>query len=251
MVPLEDPIWAELDSAGHGAVQWLKRLMEEEGNFQENVENLAEQLSHQLSYYSATAYALHHLAALCPRLKLEDQVFLLALLGPAIAAQASQPPETDTAEQREFCQGLEALRPLAGELVTSPETARLLPEDPELGQQFALAALAVLGDRRHAYGLYLLSGSCWEEGPAACRCGWQDETLPLAEGPDCILPTRIGQWDGQSLGREEVWLQGLLALAGDEQITPVLPLVYGTCLCPDCGRQEPYWDWLYRFMEEC
>lgn len=251
MVSLEDPIWTELDSAGHGADKWLKQLLCGEGDFRETVENLAEELSHQLSFYSATAYALPHLAQLCPKLALEDQVFLIALLGPAIAAEASQPLEPDTEAYREFCQGLEGLRPAAERLVTSPETARLLPEDPELGQQFALAALAILGDRRHAYGLYLLSGSCWEEGPAACQCGWEEETLPLAEGPDYILPAPIGQWDGRSLEQEAVWLQGLLALAEDELILPVLPLVYGQGVCPDCGRQEPYWDWLYRFMEEC
>lgn len=60
----------------------------------------------------------------------------------------------------------------------------------------------------------------------------------------------IGPWDGKSLEEEAVWLQGLLALAGDEEITPILPLVYGTGICPDCGRRESYWAWLERFMEE-
>jgi hypothetical protein len=36
---------------------------------------------------------------------------------------------------------------------------------------FALGALAVVGDRKHAYDLWYLSGSTWEEGPAACECG--------------------------------------------------------------------------------
>lgn len=251
MTPLESSVWATLYSAGNDADNWLGKLLRQEGDFRENMEILAEDLSHQLSYYSATAYVLPHLAALCPQLLLEDQVFLVAQMGAAIAAEADRPLEPDSEADREFRQGLEGLRPLTERLVKSSETARLLQEDPEIGQQFALAALAILGDRRHAYGLYLLSGSCWQEGAAACACGWNDEGLSLAEGPGCVVPAQIGSRDGQSLKQEAVWLQGLLKLAGDEQIIPALPMVYGGGVCPNCGRREPYWDWLFRFMAEC
>lgn len=249
MTPLGSPVWATLRSAGGEAKKWLGKLLDGEGDFRETMERLAEDLSHQLSFYEATAYVLPHLAALAPKLPLKDQFFLIAQIGPATAAEADQPLEPGGEAFQEFQQGLEALRPLTKRLVASPEVAELLSEDLEIGQQFALAAVAILGQRKHAYGLYLLSGSCWEEGAAACQCGWNDECLPLPEGPDCIIPAQIGEWDGQSLEQEAVWLQGLLALAGDEQIIPALPAVYGQGVCPDCGRQEPYWNWLYRFME--
>ena len=251
MIELNSPVWLTLDSASGGVGSLLDRLLRKEGDFRENMEALSEELGHRLSYYSATAYALPHLAALCAGLPEEDQIFLIAQIGPAVAAEADQPLEPASAAFQEFQQGLEGLGPLTKRLAASPEAARLLAEDVELGQQFALAALSIVGDRRHAYGLYLLSSSCWEEGAVACECGWEEETLPLAERPDCLIPASTGPWDGQFTGQEAAWLQGLLALAGDDQISSALPLVYGMGVCPDCGKREPFWNWLYRFLEDC
>lgn len=250
MIDRNAPVWNELHSAGNDADKWLGHLLEGDGDFQENMEILAEDLSHQLSYYSATAYVLPHLAALCPKLSLEEKVFLTAQIGAAIAAEAEWPLSPDTEAHREFQEGLAGLNREVKRLITDPNTAALLKNDPELSQQFALSALSILGNRKHAYGLYLLSGYCWEEGHAACACGWEDEQLPLAEQPDCLEPAAIDPWDGKSLEKEAVWFQGLLTLAQDEQIIPILPLVYGTGVCPECGRREPYWSWLERFLQE-
>lgn len=250
MIDRNAPIWRELHSAGNDADKWLWHLLDADGDFQENMEILAEDLSHQLSYYSATAYVLPHLAALCSRLSLEQKVFLTARMGAAIAAESEWPLSPDTEAYREFQEGLAGLSRELKSLIADPHTAALLKDNPELGQEFALSALAIFGKRKHAYGLYLLSAYCWEEGHAACACGWYDEELPLAEQPDCLKPAVIAPWDGKSLENEAVWFQGLLALAQDKEITPILPLVYGTGICPECGRREPYWNWLERFMQE-
>ena len=60
------------------ADRWLRKLVEGNGELRENIEVVAEDLSHQLSWYSATSYALPHLAALCSRLSKEDKVYLIA-----------------------------------------------------------------------------------------------------------------------------------------------------------------------------
>lgn len=246
MVDLNAAVWGTLGSAGNDAGRWLRRLLEEPENFRENMEILGEDLSHQLSWYSATAYVLPHLAALCPKLSPADKIFLFAQMGAAIAAEAEWPLEPESEAYREFQEGLDGLRPELAKLLTSPDLAALLDGSGELGEMLALAALAVLGERKHAYGLYLMSGSCWEECSAACSCGWNDEILPL-EASDCLEPAFIGPWDGKSLEEEAVWFQGLLSLAGEENIRSVVPLVYGTGICPECGRREPYWAWLDRY----
>jgi len=225
--------------------------VEGKGDFRENIEVVAENLSHQLSWYSAAAYALPHLAALCPRLSKVDRVFLIAQMGAAIAAEAVEPLEPDTEAYREFQEGLEGLRREIVPLLTDPEVHRKLCGEAELGTMFALGALAVVGDRKHAYDLWYLSGSTWEEGAAACECGWDDETIPLAEPPEFLEPAEIGPWDKQSLKDEAVWLSGLLSLIGDEMIVPILPLVYGHGICPECGKREPFWVWMDRFVGEC
>ena len=110
MIRLDAPIWEKLSSAGNNVDRWLRELLEGKGDLRESIEVVAEDLSHQLSWYSATSYALPHLAALCPRLSKEDRVYLIAQMGAAIAAEAVEPLEPDTEAYREFQEGLEGLR---------------------------------------------------------------------------------------------------------------------------------------------
>ena len=72
MMSLESPIWKELSSAGNDADRLLRDLIGGRGELHEAIEILAEDLTHQLPYYSATAYVLPHLAALCPSLSKRD-----------------------------------------------------------------------------------------------------------------------------------------------------------------------------------
>lgn len=250
MIDLNAPAWASLHAAGPNTAELLKELVEGTEDFRDTMEILAENLSHQLSFYNAAAYALPHLAALCSRLSLEEKAFLIGRMGAAIAAEAEEALPPDNEPWREFHEGLEGLRPVAKDLI---ENHMDVLEDlsGEEQQMFALGALAVLGNRKHAYGLYFLSGSCWEEAPAACTCGWEDECVLLAEEPDCLEPADIAAWDGKSLNDEAVWLSGLLSRFGEEMILSVLPLVYGTSVCPECGKREPYWAWFDRWTAEC
>lgn len=249
MIDLNDPVWGTLHAAVSSYQNVLRDLAEGRGDLRENIEVLAEDLSHQLSWYDATAYVLPHLGALCGTLEDGDCVYLLAQLGAAIAAEASCPLEPDSEAHREFHEGLAILAQEARRLIVDPTVQEMLGQDTELAQMFALSALALLGDRRHAYDLFLLSAYCWQDGHAACACGWNNEEFPLLEA-DCILPAQIAPWDDKHLTDEAVWFSGLLALAGDEEIAPALPRVYGAGVCPQCGKKEPYWAWLDRFMEE-
>ena len=77
MISLDSPIWKELNSAGSDVEEILRDLMEGKGDFRENMECLGEDLSHQFTYYNATAYVLPHLAFLCTKLSSEDKAFLI------------------------------------------------------------------------------------------------------------------------------------------------------------------------------
>lgn len=249
MVDLNAPVWKELSSAGNDTEKLLSRLLSGKGDFREDLKILDENLSHQLSYYNATAYALPHLAALCGKLSPEDRLFLIAHMGAAIAAEGETPLVPDTTEYQEFHEGLRGLSPVAEDLIQNH--LDLLDNAPyEERSMFVLGALAVLGDRRRAYILYFLSGSCWEEAPAACTCGWEDECVLLKEPECCIEAAEIPPWDGKSLNEEAVWVKGLLERAEDEDIGPVIPLLYGTGVCPECGKRESYWNWYDRFMND-
>ena len=251
MIQRTDARWGSVISNLNGSQVelWLTKLMEGDGSPQEAIFGLSEELSHQLSWNRITAYVLPHLAAFVPNLSKKDQVYLIAQMGAAIAAEAECPLPLGTEAYQEFYEGLSGLQKEVKTMIADPQVQLLLAEDTELGVMFTLGALAVIGDRNHAYGFWLLSGSVWEEGMAACACGWDEESIPFLEQPDCIEEIQIDPWDGTSFEHEAVWLNGVLELVGDNPVSSILPLVYGTGVCPECGETEPYWDWLYRFHE--
>ena len=249
MVDLNAPVWREVHSAGNDVDKWLRRLLAGEEEFRKGMEIVAEDISHQLSWYSATAYVLPHLAALCGKLSPADQMFLIAQMGPAVAAEAEYPLEEGTEIWREFQEGLTGLRSVTSDLIWNHMDV-LEAASEEEQQMFALAAVAFLGDRKHAHALWYLSGSCWEEGPGACACGWNDECIPLTDEPECLEPAEIAPWDGRSLTDEAVLLSGLLSRFGVEMILPIRPLVYGEGVCPECGKRESYWAWHDRFLQD-
>lgn len=238
MVDLNDSVWRGLDSAGGNAAEALRRVLEGGGAFRENMAILGENLSHQLTWYSATACVLPHLAALCPRLSPADRMFLIAQMGPAAAAEAEWPLSPGTDVYREFYEGINGLRPVVKDLIQNHMDVLTAASEADRAM-FALGALAFLGNRRRAYALWHLSGYCWEEGPAACSCGWECELFDLTADSEYLEAADIAPWDGKSLKDEAVWLNGLLSRLGVEEIP--LPRLYGTAACPECGKREPYW----------
>lgn len=250
MISLDSPIWKELSSAWSDTHELLSDLMEGKGNFRENMECLGENLSHQFSYYDATAYVLPYLAILCTKLSLEDKAFLITEAGPAIAAESVWPLVPGTEAYHEFQEGLRGLRHETKKLATNPDITAILGNNLRQSQGFALSALAILGNRMHAYGMYLLLDSGWEDCIASCSCGWETEVISFFSDQDylCMEPVLIASWDGKSINNEPVWFQGLLHKIGDKETIRFLPLVYGTCACPECGKRAAYWDWLAGFI---
>lgn len=252
MIQRTDARWNSVISDLNGAQvdTWLTKLLKGDGSQQEAILGLSEELGHQLSWNRMTAYVLPYLADFFPNLSKKDQIYLVAQIGAAIAAEEKCPLPLGTEAYQEFHEGLSGLQKEVKTMMVDPQVQPLLSEDTELGVMFALGALAIIGNRKHAYGFWLLSGSVWEEGMAACTCGWNEESIPFLEQPDLIEEIQIAPWDGVSFDCEVVWLNGVLELVGDNPISPILPLVYGTGVCPECGEKEPYWDWLYHFYEE-
>ncbi|MCI9481744.1 MAG: hypothetical protein HFF88_05180, partial [Oscillibacter sp.] len=51
MVDLNAPVWREVHSAGNDVNKWLRRLLAGEEEFRKGMEIVAEDISHQLSWY--------------------------------------------------------------------------------------------------------------------------------------------------------------------------------------------------------
>lgn len=242
MIDLNDPIWNSIHGAGGRVDQCLRRLMVGEGDFQEYMDELAENLSHQLSYYDATAYVLPHLAQLCQGLNTEDKLYLITQIGAAIAAEPQVSLSPETRAYQEFHEGLAPLAQEAKELVEHHiDQIKALPQDMPLA--FINGALALLWNSKHAYYLYLYAP--WDEFPAMCpECGWYEECMDfsLEEEPEFVAQG--------TLDEEGAWLQALLTAIGDRELLPRLPYLYGTCTCPECGASGPLWEWIDRAFEE-
>lgn len=239
MIDLNAPVWRAINQYAQKSLQQLEAG---EGDFRENVDRLADNTSHQLSWYDATAYALPHVARLCKKLSVEEKLYLIAQMGPAVAAESQASLSPDTEEFREFHEGLAPLAQEARELVERHmEEVKALPKDLPL--VFAVAALALLRDRKRAWYLYLWAP--WDELPAMCpECGWYEECMDfsLEEEPEFVAPG--------ALNEEGAWLQKLLTEIGGQELLPRLPYLYGTCTCPECGASGPLWAWMDRAYEE-
>lgn len=248
MIDLDSAAWKNVDSAYSEIEGLLKDLLAHKGELRETLEHIDGDLSHQLSFYTATAYALPHLAAFCKTLpQPEDRAFLLSHLGAAISAEAIEPLPRDGELWREFEEGLSALRSLTEELILEHMDA-LEDLSGEDSQMFALSALAILGDRKHAYYMYLYA-PC-EVVPVLCPdCGWDCEEVDLGPGAPLVTPTEIQPWDGRSLDVEPVWFYGLLSHLDDEDFLPAVPYLYGTCKCYECNASGPLWEWIDRAYE--
>lgn len=247
MIDLYNPAWDTLDSYGHSAAKYLRRLVESEGDFRENMDALAKELSYNLIFYNATAYALPHLAQLCQRLSVDEKIYLIARIGVAVAMEAYAPLPQDSEAWREFHEGLTPLAQEARELAAHHmDRVRALPRDRDwsLPQVFAVSALALLWSRKHAF-IYLCCLLVPSKGlPLACSsCEWDDgdeEEYPFFKS-DIMLG---------DLDEEGYWLQRLLAATGDQDLLRWLPYLYGTCTCPKCGASGLVWEWTDRALEE-
>lgn len=250
MISLDSPIWKELDSAGSDMDEILCDLMEGKGDFYENMKILGENLSCQACYYEMTAYVLPHLAVLCTKLSLEDKAFLITEIGLAIAAEGVWSLEPDTEAFREFQEGLRGLRRETEKLVMNPDITAILGNNLTQRVCFALSALAILGNRIHAYGMWILFDNDWEDCIGACSCGWEADFISFRADKDdlCMKPIPIASWDNKSMDDEPVWFQGLLRRIGDEEAIQFLPFAYGTCVCPECGKRTAYWEWLAKYI---
>ena len=239
MIDLDAPVWRGINQYVQKSLQQLEAG---EGGFRENVDLLADNTSHQLSWYDATAYALPHVARLCKKLSVEEKLYLIAQMGPAVAAESQASLSPDTEEFREFHEGLAPLAQEARELVERHmEEVKALPKDLPL--VFAVAALALLWDRKRAWYLYLWAP--WDELPAMCpECGWYEECMDfsLEEEPEFVAPG--------ALNEEGAWLQKLLTEIGVQELLSRLPYLYGTCTCPECGASGPLWTWMDHAYEE-
>ena len=218
-----------------------------------NLDNLCENLSHQMSFYDATYLAMPYLALLFELKKqqqdFEGQYLLICQAGMIFATDlpcdngkgsASLPPEIQTSYQ----QSKTLFQKMTQEFLEQNMEQLKQKESGDL-QFFCTSLLAILKDPQAAYQLVVGS---WEQVCVECpSCEYYDEDME-SEGfynPE-IVKARVAPV-GQDLQEPNKstyqWLCDLFDAFGIEDAWK-LPYYYGTYTCPECGEQGILMDWM-------
>lgn len=228
---------------------------EEKENYYIAFDNLCENLSHQMSFYSATYLALPYLVKILERdsrfRTFERTLTMLSKIGLCLATDIPCNYREQLAE---------------GEILISYEASILKLQ--ELTKQFIkqyrekikkldfnertmliTAILAILGDREVAF---ILTMSCWDECYMLCeRCEYCEEELILSddEAKEAITPAEsmIGKWDGSSYEDTYLWLSNTINMFGAKEELEILSYYYGTYTCPECGNKKKVIDFMKQY----
>ncbi|MCI8881633.1 MAG: hypothetical protein HFH43_01050 [Lachnospiraceae bacterium] len=250
-------------------MQKLRRLdFEDKDAEQINFDNLCENLSHQLSFYSATYLVMPYFLLFYEKKRKEqDFQWQMKVLENAGSILSTDFPEntggTDgiSADILESYQlSIELFRERAKEFLRE-NMETLKQQDPIELLYFCTGLLALFGNAEDAF--QMLVGS-WEQAPVAClNCGYFDEEMEAdgfyeemedggeePEGSCCgpVVKERVtpaasvlGQWDGEDFENTYLWFSNLAHELGMEGAWKI-PYYYGTYTCPECGSKGPLMD---------
>ena len=250
-----DPILAEKER------QWYVDMYKEPvSELRVAFDNLCEQLSHQLSFYSALYLVMPYLVKIYERWEKEAGFFmqgmLLSNIGIFLATDNlyNHTMEQDILKERDsnfseifsnYQYSIEVIQEKAKTFLFQ-YIDQLKQIDMEDRSMFATGIMGILGDREAAF---LLTLGAWSQCVLYCpNCGELDEDIELddyfGEGTirenlqKKIKPANsvIGKWDGKSFDNPYLWFSNLLYLLGMKKEEKKIAYFYGTYTCPYCGE---------------
>ncbi len=213
-------------------------------NYEIAFDNLFENLYHQMSFYQASWLVLPYLARLMEGWeKEEDKEWLfqgIMAAGSCLATDVfgDRPGEEDLYES--YLDVAREIHDIAVRFLA--QNIDFVLEKPIVWRrEFAIAVMAVLGEKKLAYMFYL-SGmeSCYIVCPACENCDEEiefgyfepSERIKVAKAPS-------EKWDGESLRDVKLWLFNLFDLLEDDEGKERLCYYFGTYECPECGEEVP------------
>ncbi len=213
-------------------------------NYELAFDNLCENLWHQMSFYHATWLALPYLAWMMAKRQQEEDiewVFRCILAaGSCLATDVcgSRPAEEELWES--YQNATAEIRAMTIDFIAE-HAGYVREKKPIQRREFAVAATAILGEKRLAFMLFL-SGlqSCYAVCPA---CGNCDEEIefgyfePFRRIEAAQVPSE--PWDGKQFDDVTLWLFNLFALVRDKEGMERLRYWFGTYTCPVCAKKTP------------
>jgi len=237
------------------------------------MENLMEQLCHQMSFYEATYLAMPYLVRILEKKQEEDdvegQMAFITHMGFLVGTDVPNEiykniAESEVADEimENYCLSLLKLQEITKNFLEKHlEEIRQISNDSYEKEAFLNSVFAVLSsDRKAAFTFFMSYNDCLY---AICpSCGDCNENMEVDIDNEsdieflnsCITPAPsvLGKWDKSSLEDDYVWFSNLLAMAKFDKLLKILPYYYGTYKCSECGNETPMMDCMknYYFEEE-
>lgn len=249
--PLDSELWEQYQGAYGSALPDIVDLIKQNPTQEElaiALENLRDNLEHQLSFYPASYLCVPYLIKLLEQKEAEHDFWcqwnLITIMGRIALTDipynhTDYKSNADTLIEENYKNSMSVLREKTKHfLMHNLERLKLLGSFDK--SEFSTAVLAVLGDRETAF---LLENMLFDLFLVKCSgCQSEQEELPGFRdgGPAEITPAPpvIGSWDGSSLEDLYLWFSNFLHLLGLDHAAQALSWYYGTYTCPNCGKQD-------------
>lgn len=226
-----------------------------QSDYMVSLDNIWQQLGHQMSFYSALYLALPYLTKIYSYWRKKDdfKMQILILTNTGMALSADIPYNHYDSEDKvpenimdNYQKSILFFKEEAEDIFLNK--LDMLKEYNNNDLPYICAAiLALLGKREEAF-IFILG--CWSQCFPYCNvCDYLNENIELeydiddnckaSEGLNSVItpaPSVIGQWDNKSLDNTYVFLSNILHFLGDEKSVKKLQYYYGTYKCPGCGN---------------
>lgn len=226
----------------------------------EQIENIFECMTHQMSFYSATYVVLPYMVELLEQVMEEGDVehafTLIFHLGVCLATDIpeNQYEKIDSPILEDYNAAAQKLAGLTKRYINT-YIEEIHKMNQEMRSMLLVSAIAILGDRQLAYGL-VLSGLELTEIGVMCggECQFYEEEFAVLE--DCedqtVIPAEYkpGQWDGKFDQDWFAWTSALADMLGAKQELEFLCYLNGTFTCPECGKTKKMIDFMKTYFAE-
>lgn len=227
----------------------------------QEIEMIFENLTHQMTFYSATYIVLPYMVNLLEQ-TMEQQDFehafdLIFQLGVCLATDvpSNHAQQITGAALENYNLAVKKLAGLTKRFINL-DLQRIQEMDEEQRSMLFVGALAIFGAREAAFEL-IMYGFDLEEIGMMCGgdCEFFEECFcPYDEDNEngVIIPAeyRAGEWAGQSFEDASCWTLALADLLGAEREMTALRYLYGEFTCPECGKTKKAIDFMITYNED-
>ena len=228
----------------------------------EGIDIIFQNITHQMTFYSATYVVLPHMVRLLEQVLEEKDVehahLLIFNLGICLATdiEGNHFEQTDSPLLEDYNAAAQKLAGLTKQYLNT-YIDEIREMDEEQRSMLFVAVLAILGEREAVYvALEQVASGALEEINMVCGgdCEYYEECYePYEQQENGIVLSaeyESGKWDGKSYHDAFLWTSAVADMLGLENQLEVLRYLYGTFTCPECGKTKRVIDFMVAYFRE-